>query len=85
MFAAGAFAAETAMSGSGSVVLHYDGHRTTPVLVPLDRVAAKTRHMPDSFFAGSNAVSEEGRSYFRRSSCPRGRMFSCHSVKSRRK
>ncbi len=65
-FAAGAFAAETAMSGSGSVVLHYDGHRTTPALVPLDRVAAKTRHMPDSFFAGSNAVSEEGRSYFRR-------------------
>ncbi len=65
-FAAGAFAAESAMSGSGSVVLRHDGHRTTPALVPLDRVAAKTRHMPDSFFAGSNAVSEEGRSYFRR-------------------
>ncbi|WP_315834979.1 diphosphate--fructose-6-phosphate 1-phosphotransferase [Bradyrhizobium prioriisuperbiae] len=65
-FAAGAFAAQSAFTGSGSVVLHYDGERIEPRIVPLDRVAAKTRHMPDSFFAGSNAISEEGRAYFRR-------------------
>jgi ATP-dependent phosphofructokinase / diphosphate-dependent phosphofructokinase len=29
-------------------------------------VAGKTRHMPSNFFAGSNAVSDEGRRYFRR-------------------
>lgn len=65
-FAAGAFAAQSAFTGSGSVALHYDGERTAPVLVPLERVAGKTRHMPDAFFAGSNAISEEGRRYFRR-------------------
>jgi hypothetical protein len=34
--------------------------------VPLERVAGKTRHMPGDFLAGSNAVSDEGRRYFRR-------------------
>src|ERR1700674_3121028 len=65
-FAAGAFAAQSALTGSGSVVLHYDGDRTEPRIVPLARVAGKTRHMPDDFFAGSNTVSDEGRRYFRR-------------------
>lgn len=66
-FEAGAFAAQSAFTaGSGSVVLHYDGKRTAPRIVPLDRVAGKTRHMPDSFFSGTNAISEEGRRYFRR-------------------
>jgi hypothetical protein len=65
-FAAGAFAAQSALTGSGSVVLHYDGDRIEPLIVPLDRVAGKTRHMPDDFFAGSNTVSDEGRRYFRR-------------------
>ena len=54
-FDAGAFSAQSALTGSGSVVLHYDGHRTEPQIVPLARVAGKTRHMPDDFFAGSNA------------------------------
>ncbi|GLS23504.1 pyrophosphate--fructose 6-phosphate 1-phosphotransferase [Labrys miyagiensis] len=66
-FEAGAFAAQSAFTaGSGSVVLHYDGHRTTPRIVALDQVAGRTRHMPDSFFAGSNAISPEGRRYFHR-------------------
>src|SRR6202163_1483731 len=65
-FAAGAFAAQSALAGSGSVVLHYDGDRIEPLIVPLERVAGKTRHMPDDFFAGSNTVSDEGRRYFRR-------------------
>ena len=65
-FDTGAFAAQCALIGSGSVVLHYDGHRTEPQIVPLVRVAGKTRHMPDDFFAGSNVVSDEGRRYFRR-------------------
>ena len=65
-FAAGEFAAQSALTGSGSVVLHYDGDRIEPQLVPLERVAGKTRHMPDDFFAGSSAVSAEGRGYFRR-------------------
>ena len=65
-FAAGAFAAQSALTGSGSVVLHYDGDRIEPLIVPLERVAGKTRHMPDDFFAGSNTVSDEGRRYFRR-------------------
>jgi ATP-dependent phosphofructokinase / diphosphate-dependent phosphofructokinase len=73
--AAGAFAAECALTGSGSVVLDFDGQKTTPKLVPLDRVAAKTRHMPDSFFAGANAISEVGRAYFRRLLPPRPDIF----------
>jgi ATP-dependent phosphofructokinase / diphosphate-dependent phosphofructokinase len=48
------------------VVLHYDRDRIEPLIVPLDRVAGKTRHMPDDFFAGSNTISDEGRRYFRR-------------------
>jgi 6-phosphofructokinase len=48
-FAAGAFAAQSALTGSGSVVLHYDGDRIQPLIVPLERVAGKTRHMPDDF------------------------------------
>jgi ATP-dependent phosphofructokinase / diphosphate-dependent phosphofructokinase len=65
-FAAGAFAAQSALTGSGSVVLHYDGDRIEPLIVPLERVAGKTRHMPGDFFAGSNTISDEGRRYFRR-------------------
>jgi hypothetical protein len=30
--------------------------RIEPLIVPLERVAGKTRHMPDDFFAGSNTV-----------------------------
>ena len=65
-FAVGEFAAQSAFTGSGSVVLHYDGDRIEPRIVALDQVAGRTRHMPDSFFDGTNAVSDEGRRYFRR-------------------
>ncbi|MDQ0391770.1 diphosphate--fructose-6-phosphate 1-phosphotransferase [Labrys monachus] len=65
-FAAGEFAAQSAFLGSGSVVLHHDGLHTEPRIVPLSHVAGKTRHMPEAFFAGSNAVSDEGRRYFGR-------------------
>jgi hypothetical protein len=65
-FAAGEFAAQSALTGSGSVVLHYDGDRIESLILPLNRVAGKTRYMPDDFFAGSNTISDEGRRYFRR-------------------
>ena len=65
-FAAGAFAVQNALTRSGSVVLHYNGDGIEPLIVPLDRVAGKTRHLPDDFFADSNTISDEGRRYFRR-------------------
>ncbi|MCW6507039.1 diphosphate--fructose-6-phosphate 1-phosphotransferase [Lichenifustis flavocetrariae] len=74
-YAAGAFAAEQALTRSGSVVLHYDGDRTAPRLVPLDQVAGQTRHMPDSFFSSDSTVSDEGRAYFRRLLPPRPDLF----------
>ena len=74
-YAAGAFAAETAFEQSGSVALQFDGERTAPVLVTLDKVAARTRHMPDSFFEGTSAVSDEGRRYFQRLMPPRPDLF----------
>ncbi|MDX7949768.1 diphosphate--fructose-6-phosphate 1-phosphotransferase [Lichenihabitans sp. Uapishka_5] len=64
--AAGALAARRAFEESGSVVLTHDGQRTLPALVPLDRVAGRTRHMPQEFFAGQSTLSERGRGYFRR-------------------
>ncbi len=73
--ASGAYAAERVMEESGSVVLAYDGARTTPALVPLDRVAARTRHMPEAFFVGDAAISDEGRRYFRRLLPPRPDLF----------
>lgn len=73
--AAGAFAAATAMERSGSVALQYDGAATHPVVVPLDAVAARTRHMPDGYFDGVSAVSDEGRAYFRRLLPPRPDIF----------
>lgn len=74
-FEAGAFAAQSAFTGSGSVVLHYDGKHTAPRIVALDKVAGRTRHMPGGFFAGSNAISDEGRAYFRRLLPPRPDIF----------
>ncbi|WP_448951531.1 diphosphate--fructose-6-phosphate 1-phosphotransferase [Labrys neptuniae] len=74
-FEAGAFAAQSAFTGSGSVVLHYDGKHVSPRIVALDKVAGRTRHMPNGFFAGSNAISDEGRAYFRRLLPPRPDIF----------
>lgn len=65
-FAAGALAAETAFTASGSVALTFDGERTVPKVLPLVEVAGLTRHMPDAFFADAHTISEEGRRYFRR-------------------
>jgi 6-phosphofructokinase 1 len=74
-YAAGAFAAECAFAQSGSVVLDFDGQTTAPKLVPLDQVAGRTRHMPDSFFDSAHTISDEGRRYFRRLLPPRPDLF----------
>jgi ATP-dependent phosphofructokinase / diphosphate-dependent phosphofructokinase len=66
-FAAGAFAAEVAETGSGSVALHHDGRTTLMKRVPLASVAGMTRTMPDAFLDPSaSRLSPEGRAYFRR-------------------
>ena len=72
---AGAHGAETVFERSGSVALQFDGERTAPAVVPLDAVAARTRHMPETFFDGVSAISEEGRRYFRRLLPPRPDIF----------
>jgi 6-phosphofructokinase 1 len=74
-FAAGVFAAETVMTQTGSVALAFDGERTSPALVPLDAVAARTRHMPETFFAASSLMSDEARRYFQRLLPPRPDLF----------
>lgn len=66
-FEAGAFAVETAASGSFSVALQYDGEATKCVRLPLDAVAGKTRHMPDDFLlADEDQVSEACMAYLSR-------------------
>ena len=60
---------------SGSVALQFDGESTSVAMVPLEEVAGRTRHMPDGFFAGTHAVSDEGRHYFRRLLPPRPDIF----------
>ncbi|MEX0956449.1 MAG: diphosphate--fructose-6-phosphate 1-phosphotransferase [Rhizobiaceae bacterium] len=66
-FEAGRFAAEIAESGSGSVALQYSGGETRPALVPLDKVAGKTRHMPDDFLdADENRIAAPGMAYLER-------------------
>jgi 6-phosphofructokinase len=63
-FAAGAFAVQSALTGSGSVVLHYDGDRIEPRTQPRLQTAwhndpAKVGFGPDtgepSFFAAAPA------------------------------
>jgi 6-phosphofructokinase 1 len=66
-FDAGRFAVEVAETGSGSVALQYSGGLTTPALVPLEKVAGKTRHMPDDFLeAHENRVAAPGIAYLER-------------------
>ncbi|MGD9912728.1 MAG: diphosphate--fructose-6-phosphate 1-phosphotransferase [Rhizobiaceae bacterium] len=66
-FDVGAFAAETATKGSGSVAIQHEAGKTVIKLVPLKNVAGKTRHMPDSFLLpDANDVSAEGLAYLRR-------------------
>ncbi|MBA3447910.1 MAG: diphosphate--fructose-6-phosphate 1-phosphotransferase [Pseudaminobacter sp.] len=64
---AGVFAIEVAEQGGGSVALKYEGGRTVMRLVPLAKVAGKTRHMPEDFMLpGINQVSEAGMAYLNR-------------------
>jgi 6-phosphofructokinase 1 len=66
-FDAGAFAVEAADRGGGSVALQVENGKTVLKLVPLSKVAGKTRHMPDSFLdANENRLSPEGLAYFER-------------------
>lgn len=66
-FAAGVFAVEAAERGGGSVALQYDGKETKPVLVALDKVAGKTRHMPADFLMPhENRIAPAGRAYLER-------------------
>jgi len=66
-FAAGVFAVEAAARGGGSVALQFDGRETKPVLVPLDKVAGRTRHMPKDFLLPhENHISPAGRAYLER-------------------
>jgi ATP-dependent phosphofructokinase / diphosphate-dependent phosphofructokinase len=66
-FEAGRFAVEVAENGSGSVALQYTGGVTKPALVPLDKVAGKTRHMPDDFLdSDENRMAAPGMAYLER-------------------
>jgi 6-phosphofructokinase len=66
-FAAGVFAVEAAARGGGSVALQFDGKETKPVLVSLDKVAGKTRHMPKDFLLPhENRIAPAGRAYLER-------------------
>jgi 6-phosphofructokinase 1 len=66
-FEAGAFAVEAAAQGGGSVALQVVDGKTQPVLVPLEKVAGKTRHMPADFLMPhENRISRTGAAYFER-------------------
>jgi 6-phosphofructokinase len=66
-FAAGAAAARAIETGGGSVALRLVDGRIVMDIVPLEAVAAKTRHMPAGFMdADANQVSAEGLAYFDR-------------------
>ena len=65
-FAAGVHAVEAAEKGGGSVALQWEGGRTALKIVPLAAVAAKTRHMPESFLSEGAGLSAEGMAYLER-------------------
>ena len=65
-FEAGIHAVEAAGRGGGSVAMQYDDGRTVLKIVPLSAVAAKTRHMPDSFLSEGPGLSPEGMAYLQR-------------------
>lgn len=66
-FDAGAFAADAATRGSGSVALQHEGGKTVLRLVPLGHVAGKTRHMPENFMRPDvNDISGDGMAYLKR-------------------
>ncbi len=65
-FEAGIHAVEAAGRGGGSVAMQHDDGRTVLKIVPLSAVAAKTRHMPDSFLSEGPGLSPEGMAYLQR-------------------
>jgi 6-phosphofructokinase len=65
-FAAGVHAVEAAEKGGGSVALQWEDGRTVLKIVPLSSVAAKTRHMPESFLSEGAGLSAEGMAYLGR-------------------
>src|SRR5690606_24299933 len=65
-FDAGVHAVEAAARGGGSVALQWEDGRTVLKIVPLSAVAAKTRHMSDSFLSDGPGLSAEGMAYLRR-------------------
>ena len=66
-FDAGAFAVEAVERGGGSVALQEAGGKTVIRLVPLNKVAGKTRHMPADFLqANGTQLAAPGEAYFER-------------------
>lgn len=66
-FRAGAQAVATAHQGGASIALKFEAGRTVFRRVPLDNVAAKTRHMPASFLDDDGThLGGDGIDYFAR-------------------
>ena len=66
-FEAGASAVRFAEQGSTSVALQWDGSQTVFRSVPLESVAGKTQHMPESFLhTAENKLSSDAIRYFER-------------------
>lgn len=66
-FDAGAFAADAATRGSGSVALQHEGGKIVLRLVALGDVAGKTRHMPENFMKPDvSDISGDGMAYLKR-------------------
>jgi len=66
-FEAGASAVRFAEQGSTSVALQWDGSQTVFRSVPLESVAGKTQHMPESFLhTAENKLSSDAVRYFER-------------------
>lgn len=66
-FEAGASAVRFAEQGSTSVALQWDGSQTVFRSVPLESVAGKTQHMPESFLhTAENRLSSDAIRYFER-------------------
>jgi ATP-dependent phosphofructokinase / diphosphate-dependent phosphofructokinase len=62
----GIAAAQNVFERSGSVALVQEDDRITTRLVDLQKVAARTRLMPESFFNPDGSISDDGRRYFQR-------------------
>jgi 6-phosphofructokinase len=66
-FKAGAMAVKVSEKGGASIAIKYEGGKTVFTPVPLGNVAAKTRHMPDSFLNKEGTdLAKAGVAYFER-------------------